>query len=113
MEDENDTNFDSEMAATMGFASFGSTVNKRRKTDKDDRRSKPSGSKQADGGHDKTLNSVAQHTALPPSLRPTSPPPEGVNKYNHIANKKLRVEAPSNHRLGNGIIFAVDIDPSG
>ena len=67
-------------------------VSKRRKTDKDDHRNKPSGSKQAEGGHDNTLSSVARHTALPPSLRPSSPPPEGVKKYNHIANKKLRAQ---------------------
>ncbi|EKM53187.1 uncharacterized protein PHACADRAFT_98393 [Phanerochaete carnosa HHB-10118-sp] len=64
---------------------------KRRKIDKDGHH-KPSGSKQAENSHDKTLNSVARHTALPPSLRLTSPPPEGVKKYNHIANKKLRTQ---------------------
>lgn len=67
-------------------------VSKRRKTDKDDHRNKPSGSKKANNGDDRTLNSVAKHTALPPSLRPTSPPPEGTKKYSHIANPKLRAQ---------------------
>lgn len=39
-----------------------------------------------------TAASVSQHTALPRSLRPSSPPPEEAKKYSHIHNKKLRTE---------------------
>jgi U3 small nucleolar RNA-associated protein 7 len=67
-------------------------VSKRRKTAKDDHRTKPSGSKPAATGDDRTLTSVAQHTALPKSLRTDSSPPEGTKKYSHIGNKKLRAQ---------------------
>lgn len=67
-------------------------VSKRRKTDKHDKGNKPSSSKRVDAENDKTANSVAKHTDLPPSLRPTSPPPENAKKYSHIANKKLRAQ---------------------
>lgn len=39
---------------------------------------------------DPTAASVSQHTSLPRSLRPSSPPPEEAKKYSHIHNKKLR-----------------------
>lgn len=39
---------------------------------------------------DPTAVSVSQHTSLPRSLRPSSPPPEEAKKYSHIHNKKLR-----------------------
>ncbi|KAI8970655.1 BING4CT-domain-containing protein [Trametes punicea] len=39
---------------------------------------------------DPTVASVSQHTTLPRSLRPSSPPPEDAKKYSHIHNKKLR-----------------------
>ena len=71
-------------------------VSKRRKTDKDDYRTRPSGSKStsksSSNENDRTLTSVAQHTSLPKSLRTNSPPPEGTKKYSHIGNKKLRAE---------------------
>ncbi|PSR81338.1 hypothetical protein PHLCEN_2v6417 [Hermanssonia centrifuga] len=62
-------------------------VNKRRKTDKDDTRKNRDATGVQD---DRTLNSVAQSTSIPKSLRPTSPPPENLPKYSHIANKRLR-----------------------
>lgn len=67
-------------------------VSKRRKTAKHDQHNKPGSSKQPSNENDRTLSSVAQHTSLPPSLRPSSPPPEGVKKYSHITNKKLRTQ---------------------
>lgn len=66
-------------------------INKRRKTDKHDTRT-ASSSKRASEQNDKTLHSVAPNTALPKSLRPTSPPPENLPKYSHIANHKLRAQ---------------------
>lgn len=45
---------------------------------------------------DRTLNSVAKHTSLPKSLRPSSPVPDAVPKHSHIANKKLRAELTRN-----------------
>ncbi|KII85462.1 hypothetical protein PLICRDRAFT_115928 [Plicaturopsis crispa FD-325 SS-3] len=66
-------------------------LNKRRKTVHDGHRKegkRPSSSATTDA----TVDSIAQHTALPKSLRPTSPPPENAPKYAHIANKKLRTE---------------------
>ena len=65
-------------------------VSKRRKTGKHAQHNKPGPSKQTNTDDDKTVHSVVPHTNLPPSLRPTSPPPEGTKKYSHIANKKLR-----------------------
>ena len=46
----------------------------------------------ASSSHDQdhTLRSIVAHTALPTSLRPSSPLPDGVPTHNHIANKKLR-----------------------
>ncbi|KAH7923033.1 BING4CT-domain-containing protein [Leucogyrophana mollusca] len=41
---------------------------------------------------DRILTSVAQHTALPKSLRPTSPTPENVSKHTHIKDLKLRTQ---------------------
>lgn len=41
---------------------------------------------------DPTAASVSQHTSLPRSLRPSSPPPEETKKYSHIHNKKLRTQ---------------------
>ena len=61
-------------------------VSKRRKTDKDDSRRK------LNTGGDRTAESVALHTSLPKSLRPTEPLPENLPKYGHIANKKLRTQ---------------------
>ncbi|KAH8096824.1 BING4CT-domain-containing protein [Cristinia sonorae] len=65
-------------------------LKKRRKTDRDDNRQKPSGSKES--LHDLTLTSVARNTGLPKSLRPTSPPPEGTHAYSHVKDKKLRTQ---------------------
>ncbi|KAI1798479.1 BING4CT-domain-containing protein [Ganoderma leucocontextum] len=41
---------------------------------------------------DPTAASLSQHTSLPRSLRPSSPPPEEAKKYSHIHNKKLRTQ---------------------
>lgn len=41
---------------------------------------------------DRTVQSITQSTALPRSLRPSSPPPESTKKHGHIKNKKLRLE---------------------
>jgi U3 small nucleolar RNA-associated protein 7 len=38
------------------------------------------------------MNSIAKKTALPKSLRPSSPPPENVPTHSHITNKKLRTQ---------------------
>lgn len=35
---------------------------------------------------------VVQHTSLPKSLRPTSPPPENIPKHKHIKDLKLRTK---------------------
>ncbi|CAL1710766.1 unnamed protein product [Somion occarium] len=60
-------------------------VSKRRKLDNgSSSKPKPSGS------DDHTLHSINQHTAVPKSLRPTSPPPENAKSYSHIQNPKLR-----------------------
>ncbi|KIP05890.1 hypothetical protein PHLGIDRAFT_107647 [Phlebiopsis gigantea 11061_1 CR5-6] len=67
-------------------------VSKRRKTGKHVQRNKPGPSKQPSAESDKTAHSVAKHTNLPPSLRPTSPTLEGTKKYSHIADKKLRTQ---------------------
>ena len=67
-------------------------VSKRRKTDKHEHRNKPSGSKQATNGVDRTADSIVQHTSLPKSLRTDEPPPESTKQYSHIANKKLRAQ---------------------
>lgn len=64
-------------------------VSKRRNTGKNDSRRKPNPNAESKSS-DRTLESVALHTSLPKSLRPTSPPPENLPKYTHIANKKLR-----------------------
>ncbi|KAI0759405.1 BING4CT-domain-containing protein [Trametes elegans] len=68
-------------------------VSKRRKTEKHDTRPKagPSKSKSKEDA-DPTASSLSQHTALPRSLRPSSPPPEEAKKYTHIHNKKLRTQ---------------------
>ncbi|KAL1939284.1 hypothetical protein VTO73DRAFT_10087 [Trametes versicolor] len=67
-------------------------LNKKRHTDGRDSRPKPGPSKKpaAAPAADPTAASVSQHTALPRSLRPFSPPPEDAKKYGHIHNKKLR-----------------------
>lgn len=65
-------------------------LNKKRKTDKHDSRAKPGPSTKKSTDADPTATSVAQHTTLPRSLRPSSPPPEDAKKYSHIPNKKLR-----------------------
>lgn len=41
---------------------------------------------------DSTVKSVLNRTSLPKSLRTVSPPPEGIKKYPHISDKKLRAE---------------------
>jgi U3 small nucleolar RNA-associated protein 7 len=51
---------------------------------KSDQKTRPSGST------DPTLNSISKQTALPKSLRPSSPLPENVPTHSHIAKKKLR-----------------------
>lgn len=72
-------------------------VSKRRKTQKciprqgDSRQSEKTKGAPAHGD-DRTLDSVALHTALPKSLRPTEPAPENLPKYSHISNKKLRTQ---------------------
>lgn len=68
------------------------SIAKRRKTEKDDIRKRSKPSKLSSTSNDRTLVSVVQHTALPPSLRPSSPPPENVPKFSHIQNKKLRTQ---------------------
>ncbi|KAI0767826.1 BING4CT-domain-containing protein [Fomes fomentarius] len=64
-------------------------LSKKRKTERHDSRPKPGPSKKAD---DPTSTSVSQHTAIPRSLRTSSPPPENAKKYSHIHNKKLRTQ---------------------
>ena len=66
-------------------------LSKKRKTDNPHSRPKPGPSKKTTTD-DPTAASVSQHTALPRSLRPSSPPPEETKKYSHIHNKKLRTE---------------------
>jgi len=41
---------------------------------------------------DPTLNSISNQTALPKSLRSSSPLPNNVPTHTHIANKKLRTQ---------------------
>ncbi|TFK45254.1 BING4CT-domain-containing protein [Heliocybe sulcata] len=41
---------------------------------------------------DSTLSSITHQTALPRSLRPSSPLPENAPTHNHVPNKKLRAE---------------------
>ncbi|KAI0368542.1 BING4CT-domain-containing protein [Pilatotrama ljubarskyi] len=68
-------------------------LNKKRKTSSHDSRPKPGPSKKAASADaDPTATSVSQHTALPRSLRPSSPPPEDAKKYSHIKDKKLRTQ---------------------
>ncbi len=74
-------------------------VTKRRKTSsRDDRHSKKPGTSKSQGesstagSNDLTLNSVNVNTKLPKSLRGTSPTPESLPNYKHIANKKLRAQ---------------------
>ncbi len=62
---------------------------KKRQTERHDSRPKPGPSKKADYP---TSTSVSQHTAIPRSLRTSSPPPENAKKYSHIHNKKLRTQ---------------------
>ncbi|KAI0079128.1 BING4CT-domain-containing protein [Panus rudis PR-1116 ss-1] len=64
-------------------------VAKRRKLDQDGGSHAKKGKPKATVD-DKTLHSVAPHTGLPKSLRPTSPPPENAKTYSHIPNPKLR-----------------------
>ncbi|TBU54515.1 BING4CT-domain-containing protein [Dichomitus squalens] len=66
-------------------------LSKRRRTDNQHARPKPGPSKKTTAD-DPTAASVSQHTALPRSLRPSSPPPEEAKKYSHIHNKKLRTD---------------------
>ncbi|KAI0635447.1 BING4CT-domain-containing protein [Trametes polyzona] len=69
-------------------------LNKKRRTEKHESRPKAGPSKQpaSTKDADPTASSVSQHTALPRSLRPSSPPPEDAKKYSHIPNKKLRTQ---------------------
>lgn len=67
-------------------------LKKRRRVDNDPQSSKQKPKAHAKPSDDPTLISVAARTTLPKSLRSTSPNPEGVRKYNHIQNKKLRGE---------------------
>ncbi|KAI5119540.1 hypothetical protein M0805_008526 [Coniferiporia weirii] len=41
---------------------------------------------------DATVASIESRTAVPRSLRPSSPPPKGTKTHAHITNKKLRLE---------------------
>ncbi|TBU24403.1 BING4CT-domain-containing protein [Dichomitus squalens] len=66
-------------------------LSERRRTDNQHARPKPGPSKKTTAD-DPTAASVSQHTALPRSLRPSSPPPEEAKKYSHIHNKKLRTD---------------------
>ncbi|KAI0646037.1 BING4CT-domain-containing protein [Trametes meyenii] len=68
-------------------------LNKKRKANQRDSRPKPGPSTQpASTDADPTASSVSQHTTLPRSLRPSSPPPDEAKKYGHIHNKKLRTQ---------------------
>ncbi|KAH9855547.1 BING4CT-domain-containing protein [Lenzites betulinus] len=70
------------------------SLNKKRRAEKRDARPKAGPSKQPSSAPDAdpTASSVSQHTALPRSLRTSSPPPEDAKKYTHIHNKKLRTQ---------------------
>lgn len=57
-----------------------------------DGRKKASDESQPRSSSDRTLASVTQNSALPRSLRPTSPPPENVPKHKHIKDLKLRAQ---------------------
>jgi U3 small nucleolar RNA-associated protein 7 len=78
------------------FAKAGAIrpVNKRRKIDKDDQRSKKPGSSKAvaDTSTDRTANSIVLNTKLPRSLQDTDTSVESLPQYKHIANKKLRAQ---------------------
>jgi U3 small nucleolar RNA-associated protein 7 len=65
-------------------------INKRRKTAGPAHTK--SGRQPKSSGPTPTLSSILNQTALPKSLRPTSPLPEDIPKHNHIPNKKLRAE---------------------
>ena len=84
------------MNALIAKADAIRPVTKKRKTDRHDSHPKPGPSKKptksATVSDDPTASSVSQHTSLPRSLRPSSPPPEGVKQYGHIHNKKLRTQ---------------------
>ena len=77
------------MDALFARADAIGPIQKRRKTGQNVPKRRPKPEK---AGDDKTLDSVALHTSLPKSLRPTSPPPENLPRYSHIANKKLRTQ---------------------
>ncbi|KAI0827215.1 BING4CT-domain-containing protein [Trametes gibbosa] len=65
---------------------------KKQRTERRDARPKAGPSKPSSSAADAdpTASSVSQHTALPRSLRASSPPPGDAKKYSHIHNKKLR-----------------------
>jgi len=50
------------------------------------------GKAKAASNSDFTLNTVVKHTSIPKSLQDSSPLPENVASYKHIANKKLRTQ---------------------
>lgn len=79
------------MDALIAKADAIRPVTKKRRIHKDEPKKK-AGTSRPGPSDDRTLGSVSLHTALPKSLRPTSPPPENVPKYGHIQDKKLRAQ---------------------
>ncbi|KZT34905.1 BING4CT-domain-containing protein [Sistotremastrum suecicum HHB10207 ss-3] len=76
------------MEALISKADAIRPVQKKRRTSekrRDEHKSEKSSS-------DPTSHSVAHHTSIPRSLRPSDPPPKSTKKYGHVADKKLRAQ---------------------
>ncbi|KAH7909100.1 BING4CT-domain-containing protein [Hygrophoropsis aurantiaca] len=65
-------------------------VRKKQKLSADFRKRNPP--KSASSSLDRIVTSIAPHTSLPKSLRPTSPIPDNVSKHTHIKDLKLRTQ---------------------